>query len=59
MKTRAGVYKDYTQMGHNTDNDIDEAALDVGIYIFTGDPVDYHQFIAAFDELVEKQIDDF
>ena len=28
------------------------------IDIFTVDPVDYHYFIAVFDEVVEKKIDD-
>ena len=35
-----------------------QAAPDVDIDIFTGDPVDYHCFIAVFDEVVEKKIDD-
>ena len=35
-----------------------QAAPDVDIVIFTGDPVDYHYFIAVFDEVVEKKIDD-
>ena len=33
-----------------------QAAPDVEI--FNGDPVDYHYFIAVFDELIEKKIDD-
>ena len=33
-----------------------QAAPDVKI--FNGDPVDYHYFIAVFDELIEKKIDD-
>ena len=33
-----------------------QAAPDVDI--FNGDPVDYHYFIAVFDELIEKKIDD-
>ena len=35
-----------------------QAAPNVDIDIFTGDPVDYHYFIAVFDEVVEKKIDD-
>ena len=35
-----------------------QAAPDVDINIFMGDPVDYHYFIAVFDEVVEKKIDD-
>ena len=31
---------------------------DVDIDIFTSDPVDYNYFIAVFDEVVEKKIDD-
>ena len=31
-----------------------QAAPDIG----TGDPVDYHYFIAVFDEVFEKKIDD-
>lgn len=30
----------------------------VDIDIFTVDPVDYHYFIAVFDEVAEKKIDD-
>ena len=30
----------------------------VDIDIFSGDPVDYHYFIAVFDEIAEKKIDD-
>ena len=33
-----------------------QAAPDVDI--FNGDPVDYHYFIAVFDEVIEKKIDD-
>ena len=36
----------------------EQAAPDVDVDIFTGDPVDYHYFIAVFDEVVEKKIDD-
>ena len=35
-----------------------QAAPDIDIDIFTGDLVDYHYFIAVFDEVVEKMIDD-
>ena len=35
-----------------------QTAPDVDIYIFSGDPVDYHYFIAVFEEVVEKKIDD-
>ena len=35
-----------------------QASLDVDSNIFKGDPVDYHYFIAVFDEVVEKKIDD-
>ena len=35
-----------------------QAALDVEIDIFSGDPADYHYFIAIFEEVVEKKIDD-
>ena len=35
-----------------------QASLDVDSNIFKGDPVDYHCFIAVFDEVVEKKIDD-
>ena len=35
-----------------------QAVPDVDINIFTVDPVDYHYFIAVFDEVVEKKIDD-
>ena len=35
-----------------------QAAPDIDIDIFTGDPVDYHYFIAVFDEVVEKKIVD-
>ena len=35
-----------------------QAAPDVDINIFNGDPVDYHYFIAVFEEVVEKKIDD-
>ena len=34
-----------------------QAAPDVNIDIFTGDPVDYHYFIAVFNDVVEKKID--
>ena len=33
-----------------------QAALDVDIDIFSGEPVDYHYFIAVFEEVVEKKI---
>ena len=35
-----------------------QAAPDVDIDIFSGDPVDYHYFISVFEEVVEKKIDD-
>ena len=35
-----------------------QAAPDVDIDIFSGDPVEYHYFIAVFEEVVEKKIDD-
>ena len=35
-----------------------QAAPDVDIDIFSGDPVDYLYFIAVFEEVVEKKIDD-
>ena len=35
-----------------------EVAPDADINIFTFDPVDYQYFIAVFDEVVEKKIDD-
>ena len=35
-----------------------QAAPDVDINIFMGDSVDCHYFIAVFDEVVEKKIDD-
>ena len=35
-----------------------QAAPDVNTDIFTRNPVDYHCFIAVFDEVVEKKIDD-
>ena len=35
-----------------------QAPPNVDIDIFTGDPVDYHYFIAVFDKVVEKKIDD-
>ena len=35
-----------------------QVAPDVDIDIFTGDLVDYHYFVAVFDEVVEKKIDD-
>ena len=35
-----------------------QAAPDVDINIFSGDPVDYHYFIVVFEEVVEKKIDD-
>ena len=35
-----------------------QAAPDVDIDIFSGDPVDYHFFIVVFEEVVEKKIDD-
>ena len=33
-----------------------QAAPDVDINIFSGDPVDNHYFIAVFEEVVEKKI---
>ena len=35
-----------------------QASLDVDSNIFNDDPVDYHYFIAVFNEVVEKKIDD-
>ena len=35
-----------------------EGTPNADIYIFTGDPVDCHYFIAVFDEVIEKKIDD-
>ena len=35
-----------------------QAAPDVDINIFTSDPVDCHYFIAGFDKMVKKTIDD-
>ena len=35
-----------------------QAAPDVDIDIFSGDPVNYLYFIAVFEEVVEKKIDD-
>ena len=35
-----------------------QVAPDVDIDSFTGNPVEYHYFIALFDEVVEKKIDD-
>ena len=35
-----------------------QAAPDVDINIFTSDPVDCHYFIAGFDKMVKKKIDD-
>ena len=37
---------------------IQQAAPDVDIDIFTGNPVDYHYFIAVFHEVVQKKNDD-
>ena len=34
-----------------------QAAPDVDINIFSGDPADYHFVIAVFEEVVEKKID--
>ena len=34
-----------------------QPAPDVDIDIFSGDPFHYHYFIAAFEEVVEKKID--
>ena len=34
-----------------------QAAPDVDINIFIGDPVDYYYFIAEFDEVVQKKIE--
>ena len=34
-----------------------QAFPDVDIGIFSGDPVDYHNFIVVFEEVVEKKID--
>ena len=31
-----------------------QASPDVGIGIFTGDPVNYHYFIAVLNEVIEK-----
>ena len=35
-----------------------QAAPEVDIDVFTGNPTEYHYFLAAFDEVVEKKIDD-
>ena len=35
-----------------------QAAPAVDIDIFTGNPIDYHHFIAVFDEVVERKVDD-
>ena len=34
-----------------------QAAPDVDIDIFSGDPVNYQYFIAVFEEVIEKKID--
>ena len=34
-----------------------QAAPDVDIKIFIGDPLDYYYFIAVFDEVVQKKIE--
>ena len=34
-----------------------QAFPDVDIGIFSDDPVDYHNFIVVFEEVVEKKID--
>ena len=34
-----------------------QAIPDIDIDIFSGDPVDYHNFIVVFEEVVEKKID--
>ena len=34
------------------------AAPEVDIDVFTGDPTEYHYFLAVFEEVVEKKIDD-
>ena len=35
-----------------------QAASEVNIDVFTGDPNEYHYFLAVFEEVVEKKIDD-
>ena len=35
-----------------------QAAPEVDIDVFTGDPTEYHYFLAVFEEVVEKKIDD-
>ena len=35
-----------------------QAAPEVGIDVFTGEPTEYHYFLAVFEEVVEKKIDD-
>ena len=35
-----------------------QAAPEVDIDVFTGDPTKYHYFLAVFEEVVEKKIDD-
>ena len=35
-----------------------QATPEVDIDVFTGDPTEYHNFLAAFEEVVEKKIDD-
>ena len=35
-----------------------QAAPEVDIVVFTGDPTEYHYFLAVFEEVVEKKIDD-
>ena len=35
-----------------------QAAPEVHIDVFTVDPTEYHYFLAVFEEVVEKKIDD-
>ena len=35
-----------------------QTAPNVDIDVFIGDPVDYHYFIAVFEEVVEKKVED-
>ena len=35
-----------------------QAAPEVDIVVFTGDPTEYHYFLTVFEEVVEKKIDD-
>ena len=35
-----------------------QSALDIDIDIFSGNPMDFHYFMAVFKERVEKKVDD-